>query len=122
MPASPSKIAERYAFDMFAMANLPPTDTGVKGAVIWVSVGEFAGADIQHGPRIKVVVGNKINKEGLRNSVSVKLTDPPEMVGTLPGKIAQQVSEFVDKNRATLLQYWNEEISTKEMLGLLVPV
>ena len=65
--------------------------------MIWISSGEFAGADIQHGPRIKIVMGDKITSEGLGDAVSVKLTDPPEVVGELPGKIMRQVIKFVDK-------------------------
>jgi hypothetical protein len=113
------RVAERYAMDMFAMSNLRSTDTGVEGAVIWVSVGEFAGADLQHGPRIKVLQGNKITKDGLKDAVSVRLTDPPEVLGTLPAKLERQVVAFVNRNRDTLLRYWNEEISTREMLDLI---
>jgi translation initiation factor IF-1 len=109
-------------FQLEAMSNLPPKDTGVDGAVIWISAGEFYGMDAQHGPRIKVVLGNKITTEGLRDSVSVRITDPPVVLGKLPGKIRKQVIQFVEKNRDVLLRHWNGELGSKETLNLLEPV
>lgn len=81
---SPKKVVARFLLE--AMSNLPPVDTGVSGAVIWVSSGEFVGAKSPHGPRIKVVPGAKITKEGLVDAASVTITDPPRVIGTLPGK------------------------------------
>jgi hypothetical protein len=109
-------------FQLEAMSNLRSKTTGVRGAVIWVSAGEFAGSDAQHGPRIKVVLGEKITTEGLTDAVSVRLTDPPQVLGSLPGPIKKKVVEFVNRNRAALLQHWNFEIDSKELLDLLEAV
>lgn len=106
-------------FHLEAMSNLLPKDTGVDGVVIWISAGEFYGVDAQHGPRIKVVLGNKITTEGLREAVSVRITDPPVVLGDLPGKIRKQAVQFVEKNRKVLLRHWNGELDSKEMLNLL---
>jgi hypothetical protein len=106
-------------FQLEAMSNLRPDDTGVLGAIIWVSAGEFAGADAQHGPRIKVMQGSKRTTEGLRDAISVQLTDPPEVLGVLPGKLKKQVIAFVNANREVLLRYWAFEIGTPEMVRLL---
>jgi hypothetical protein len=84
-----------------------------------VSCGEFAGADLQYGPRIKVMLGEKLTLEGLDEAVSVRLTDPPEVLGRLPSKIKGHVIRFVHQNRDILLRHWNGEIDTKEMLDLL---
>ena len=116
-------VAGRFAgFQLEAMSNLRSRTTGVEGTVIWVSAGEFAGVDSQHGPRLKVVLGDKITTEGLKHAVSVRLTTPPEVLGKLPGKVTRQVVEFVEKNRDVLLRHWNGEIDTKEMLDLLKAV
>lgn len=106
-------------FKLEAMSNLRPQDTGVKGAIIWVSAGEFWGTDSQHGPRIKVMQGNKLTSDGLKDSVSVRLTDPPEVLGILPGQLKKQVVRFININRDVLLRYWNFEIGTPEMVRLL---
>jgi hypothetical protein len=104
-------------YDLFLFSNLRPTGTGVDGAVIWVSAGEFEGA--KHGPRIKVVLGEKLTTEGLREAASVRLTDPPQVMGILPVKIKKKVLHFVNRNQDVLLRYWNTELSTREMLDLI---
>lgn len=112
-----AKVASRFLKE--AMSNLRPRTTGVEGAVIWVSAGEFSGANLQHGPRIKVVLGEKITTEGLEDAVSVTLGDPPKVFGKLSGKLTKQVVTFVNQNRAALIRHWNGEIDTKEMLDLI---
>ena len=102
-------------FHLESMSNLLPKDTGVDGAVIWISAGEFYGVDAQHGPRIKVVLGRKITTE----AVSVRSTNPPVVLGDLPGKIRKQAVQFVEKNREVLLRHWNGELDSKETLNLL---
>ena len=119
------KVADRFKtseFHLEAMSNLLPEDTGVDGAVIWISAGEFHGVDAQHGPRVKVVLENKITTEGLRDSVSVRITDPPVVLGSLPGNIRKQVIRFIERNRDVLLRHWNGELGAKETLNLLKPV
>lgn len=109
------KVADRYAFNKLAMANLLSDRTGIKDAVIWVSTGEAYGTAIKHGPRIKVFQGTKATQEAQKNAVAVKLTTPPQVVGTLPGKLKKQVFEFIELNRETLLSFWNGEISDQTM-------
>ena len=115
MPKKPTAQQVTARFQLEAMASLRPQTTGIEGAVVWVSVGEFAGSEAQHGPRIKVVVGSKLTSESLKNSVTVTLTKPPKLIGTLPGKIKKQILEFVEKNREALLQHWNAEIDSIEL-------
>ena len=115
---SAARVADRFRKE--AMSNLRPAETGVDGAIIWVSAGEFGGADSQHGPRVKVVLGTKITSENLTDAVSVSLTTPPRVFGDLPGKLRKQAVKFVDANRDVLLRYWLNEISTREMLDGLV--
>jgi hypothetical protein len=111
------KVVARFFLE--AIYNLLPRDTGVEGAIIWVSDGEFSGVDSQHRPRIKVVLGNKITTEGLKDSVSVRITNPPVVLGTLPGEIRKQVIRFVNRNRGVLLQHWNGELGSKDTMLLL---
>jgi hypothetical protein len=111
------KVVVRFLLE--AMSNLLPQDTGVEGAIIWISAGEFHGVDAQHGPRVKVVLGNKITTEGLRGSVSVRITDPPVVLGKLPGNIRKKVAEFIDINRDVLLKHWNGELGSRATLDLL---
>lgn len=106
-------------FLLEAMSNLRPKTTGVEGAVIWISAGEFDDVNAQLGPRIKVVLGSKLTTEGLREAASVRLTTPLVVLGELPGKVRKQVVQFVEKNRSVLLRHWNGELDSKETLDLV---
>ena len=111
---SPKKIVARFMLE--AMSNLRTRATGVEDATVWVSAGEFAGAQSQLGPRIKVIPGTKITKDGLVEAASVTLTVPPKVLGELQGRLKKQVIDFVNLNREILLKYWRNEIDTQEML------
>lgn len=102
-----------------AMANLRPDDTGISGVLIWISSGEYSGTKIQHGPRVKVMMGTKLSKEAVSKAVTVRLTDPPEVLGVLPGKLKKQVLQFLTMNREVLIRYWKFEIGTIELGRLL---
>ena len=104
--------------NMFLFSNLGPSTTGIEGVVLWVSAGEFDFTS-KDGPRIKVVLGDKLTSEGLQDAVSVKLSTLPLVLGELPGKVRRQVLAFVSLNLDTLLDYWNNEISTCELLDRL---
>lgn len=109
-------VARTSRIYLEALSNLRASDTGVEGAVIWISAGEFFDAESQHGPRIKVMLGEQLTADGLRDAVSVRLTDPPEVLGTLPVEINRRVIEFVHTNRGVLLRHWNGELATRETL------
>ena len=115
-------MTNRPAFDLFVMSNLRATTTGVVGAVIWVSAGEFARPTSKDGPRIVVVPGDRIASQRLKDGVTVRLTEPPEVLGDLPRDIEEQAVRFVAKNRAVLLRYWSGALSTREMLDLIEKV
>jgi len=118
--ATPEKVVARFMLE--AMSNLRTRATGVEDATVWVSAGEFAGAQTQYGPRIKVILGTKITKEGLEDATSVTITVPPKVIGTLPVKLKKQAIDFVNLNREILLQYWRNEVSTREMLDGLTRI
>lgn len=118
MPTSAERVATRFiegAFHVEAMANLLPRRTGIKGAVIWVSPGEFGGSDSRHGPRVKVMLGEKTTTEGIENSVSVTISQPPRVLGALPGKVKAQVIRFVTLNHDLLMQHWRGELDHVEI-------
>jgi len=106
---------------MSYLSNLVSTDTGIKGVVLWVSAGEFEDKEWKLGARLKVVLGSKITAEGLKNSTTVTLTDPPKVIGELPTKIEKKVIDFVAANRSILLRYWKNKISTRAMLENIIP-
>jgi hypothetical protein len=114
---SAGRVVARFLRE--AMANLRPDDTGISGVLIWISSGEYSGTKIQHGPRVKVMMGTKLSKEAVSKAVTVRLTDPPEVLGVLPGKLKKQVLQFLTMNREVLIRYWKFEIGTIELGRLL---
>lgn len=123
MPDTIQRVCARFKLE--AMSNLRSPSTGVVGAVIWVSAGEFYGKDSRHGPRIKVVLGDriKLQHKSLAADAYVSLADPPKVLkGALPADIQQKVLMFVELNREVLLLHWNGEIDTREMLDRLQAV
>lgn len=71
---------------------------------------------MQHGPRIKVMLGHKVTTEALAGAVTVTLQDPPKVLGDLPAKVEQQVIKFCQMNRKVLLKYWAGSLSTLQAL------
>jgi hypothetical protein len=118
-PGDPHAARRAEGFDLWLMSNLRPKDTGVEGAVIWFSAGEFADDERQRGPRLEVVLGDTLAAEGLKRAVSVRLTTPPEVLGELPDGVARHVVDFVEKNRDALLRHWDGEIFTGDVCRLL---
>ena len=113
-----SKIG-KSRLEVIAMSNLRPSDTGVSGAVIWVSAGEFEGKGSPHGPRIKVMQGNRVTTEGLETATTITLANPIKVIGKLPINVQKQAIQFVQLNQKLLLRYWNTEVSTREFLDAL---
>lgn len=109
MEGSPQRVDALEA--PYEMSNLRPADTGLP-MVIWVSV--KGGA--RHGPRIKVARehGATINPF---DTVSVTIEDEPRVIGgTLSAHDMERVKQYIALNRDVLLQYWNHEMSTAELI------
>jgi len=101
------------------LSVLRSTDTGVRGAVVWIAAGEFDPSNVHLGPRLLLVLGDDIRADRLTDAVVVTLTRPPEVLGVLSPELARQVERFVAKNRDTLLRHWFAKIDTRETLDLL---
>jgi hypothetical protein len=123
MSTSPEPPAVRFHADAgFLATNVLPEHTGVEGAVVWFFAGEFSRNEVQHGPRILVVAGRELRVASLFQSVAVTLAGPPNVLGSLPGKIEPLVVEWVERNRDVLLEYWQGEMATDDAIELLVRV
>jgi len=110
-----TKVSEKY--EIFAMANLASKTTGVIGAVIWVSAGEFEGKKSVHSARVKVVEGNSMTTKGLADAAVVTIAATPELKhGRLKKKTMSLVTAFIILNKAVLLAYWKGKIDTSELM------
>lgn len=108
-------LLHEEVIDLYEMANLSSRTTGIPGVVVWVNSG---GDRLQHGPRIKVVRGNKFRVE---LSSTIPLTGVPRIIGKadLSQDEFANVVKWMTLNRETLLQYHDDEIDTAEMIGQL---
>jgi len=108
-------LLHEEAMNLWEMANLHPGDTGLENMVVWVGGG---GDRLKHGPRIKVVKGKKFKPE---LSSTVPLFGKPKIIGNAnltQSEFANLVA-WIQLNRDVILKYWDDSISTREMLSMI---
>jgi hypothetical protein len=102
----------------FEMSNLRKQDTGLP-VNIYVSSG--GSVNNQHGPRIKAMVTSQ-DKMNPRETVSIMLKkdiQADDIIGynTVSASTLAAIREYVNLNYDVLIKYWNDEISTVEMIN-----
>jgi hypothetical protein len=100
--------------DLFEMANLYPTTTGLP-MTIWVS----PRGNARHDVRIKVnmAYGNQMS---IANTAVVAVRPAPRIVsGQLDPKDMQVVSDWAQLNETALVSYWDGVIDTATLIGRL---
>jgi hypothetical protein len=103
--------------DFFDMANLSPGLTGLP-MVIWVS--EHGGA--QHDVRIKVsTIPGRAIRPGQWAVVAVRPV-PRLMHGSLSAHDFALVSAWIQLNEGALVDYWNYQLLTDELIQRLKPL
>lgn len=109
------RLIHEEPIDLYEMANLSSQETGIKGIIVWVN----GGVDkLQHGPRIKVVKGNKYRNH---MSSTIPLTGVPKALGNanLSQDDFANIVTWMNLNRELLLAYGNDELSTMQFLTQL---
>jgi hypothetical protein len=118
-----SQLSARYVQDVgFLLSNLRSEDSGVEGCVIWFSAGEFARNETDWGPKLLVVLGDKLTASSVLDAVWVTLENPPVVLGNLPERVAKQVHGFIESNRETLLQHWTGETTSARTFSQIAPL
>jgi len=105
-------------FEMFEMAtNVRPEDTGLD-RVIWISTSDQGGS---HSYRIKVQkdAGYKVNKSTWITVTFDKNGIKKILHGKLDSKTERDIKKFIEYNNDLLISYWNDEISSKQILNQL---
>jgi hypothetical protein len=99
--------------DLFEMSNISREDSGLPVRV-WVS-SKMSAAE-RHGPRLKVELPGK-GSPNIPVLLKMDIT-ADDVVGydKLPAKILSPLRDFINLNYDILIQYWNDEISTKQMI------
>lgn len=97
----------------YEMANLFPKHTGLP-FVVWIS---YRGG-ARHDVRVKVSPNAKATPEEM---ASVALRPKPHLVeGEIDTQDFRQLAVWMERNRETLLKYWEGEIDTKDALDAIV--
>lgn len=96
----------------YEMSNLSPKHTGLP-FVVWISV--RGGA--RHDARVKVSANAKA-MPGEMATVSIR---PVRVVaGAMEPHALRLLQKWIERNRTTLLAYWESEIDTLDALNALV--
>jgi hypothetical protein len=111
---------EEHTEDMlFEMANLRPSESGLP-VTIYISTGFVEGKQLNHGPRIKVS-NSYSTKFNIRDIFVMTIADDPKVIGSsnLKESDVTLIKNFVIKNKEVLEAYWDDDISTMDMLHAL---
>ena len=102
LPADDTSAADEF----WRMSNLYPEQTGLP-YYLWISVGQ----GVRHGPRVKVA---RTLSDLPQNMSSVSITEPITVHSgpSMSNKDINQLKEWIELNRETLLDYWNMQAST----------
>ena len=99
------------------MSNLRKQDTGLP-VNVYVSSG--GSVNKRHSPRIKVMrsSSDKMNPNETVSVILKKNITVDDIVGydVIPTKTFEQIQKWVHINYETLMDYWNDDISTVEMI------
>ncbi len=100
--------------DFFLMSNLRPKDTGLP-MVVWIS----NRGNARHDVRVKVcrTPGDRITTDDLA-VVGVRPT-PMLIDGSLDSASLKLVKKWIALNEATIIDYWDGELSTGELFQVL---
>lgn len=103
---------------LFQMTHLRPEETRLP-MVIWLSVNKHAN----HRCEIKVQTEHG-EKATPSNWISVSVDDDPTLIGetSLSAKDLMDLKKFIFNNHQTIVKYWNDEISTTEMVDSIVKI
>jgi hypothetical protein len=105
------------ADELFEMSNIRKSESGLP-VNIYVSSG--GSVNKQHGPRIKVMIdpGDKFNPYQTVSVILKQNITQDDVIGyeTLHPKVLEPLRDYINFNYNILMAYWNDEISTKEMI------
>jgi hypothetical protein len=119
-PGKPAKAAlaedEADGQALFEMANLRPDRTGLPFVVF---ISQKGGA--RHDVRVKIARGAKVRPSEM---VTVAVRPTPRVVrGALDPNDLARLAEWIDLNKAVLIDYWNGDIEyTEDAISALKPL
>jgi hypothetical protein len=113
-----SRLTADEADDLFEVANLSPTLTGLP-MIIWISERGRA----RHDARVNVsLVDGRPAHPNRTASVSVRPTVEIVAGPELDRRDMELVRQWIELNREAIIAYWNGDLLTDEVIGRLKPV
>jgi hypothetical protein len=76
----------------------------------------------RHAARIKIAIDPPDSLNETCKGASMALHDFSTVGAYMPSALVEQVKDFIDLNRAVLLEYWDARIDTGELLDRIKPV
>ncbi|HEY7296821.1 MAG TPA: hypothetical protein VH684_02700 [Xanthobacteraceae bacterium] len=96
------------------MVSLRFNRTGIENTIF-----VFTKGYAQHAPRIKIAIDPPHALNATAKSASMAIHDYSVRGEYIPPRIAEQARQFIERNRAALLDYWECEIDTAELIERL---
>ena len=113
-----SRVAAGEANDLFEMANLSPTLTGLP-MIVWISERGRARHDVR--VKVSLVHGRRAHPD---HTASVSVRPTVEIVAgpELDGRDMELVRQWIETNREAIIAYWNGDLLTDEVIARLKPL
>ncbi len=103
--------------ELFEMANLYPRTTGLP-MTVWVGPRGNARHDVR--VKINMTHGNQMN---IDNTAVMGVRPSPHLIaGQLSSDDERAVAAWVTLNEAAIIAYWDGDIDTVQLAGLLKPL
>jgi hypothetical protein len=99
------------------MVSLRKDRTGVDNTV-FVSTKGYA----RHGPRIKIAIDPPDSLNAAAKTASMAIHDYGVAGAHMPPHLIEQAKRFIERNRAALLDYWENKIDTPELIERLYSI
>jgi hypothetical protein len=114
-PKRPSRRIADELTDLFEMANLSPTLTGLP-MVVWISE---RGRDAR--VKVSLTHGRRARPD---RTASVSVRPEVEIVAgrELKPRDMELVRRWIELNRAAIIAYWNGDLLTDEVIACLKPL
>jgi hypothetical protein len=106
-------LEEQLAHEAEHMVSLTRRKTGITNT-LFVSPKGYA----RHAARLKIAIDPPDTFSTATEGATMALHAGKHMSASL----TKQVERFIKLNRAVLMEYWNEKISTEELLDRIKPI
>jgi hypothetical protein len=113
-PTSAVVFAEGEIDEAEDMVSLRKGRTGVENT-LFVSTKGYA----RHAPRIKIAIDPPDSLNPAAKTAAMAIHDYAIAGAQMPPDLVEQAKRFIERNRAPLLDYWDNKIDTPELIERL---